>query len=47
MHNATQRSTNALVFLASVVLALVWIGVSLYAIFKNPKSMQEPDGSRQ
>ena len=36
-----------LVFLPAVVLALVWIGVSLYAIFKNPKSMQEPDGSRQ
>ena len=36
-----------LVFLPAVVLALMWIGVSLYAIFKNPKSMQELDGSRK
>ena len=35
-----------LVFLPTVLLALVWIGFSLYAIFKNPKIRQEVDGSR-
>ena len=34
-----------LVFLPAVVLALVWIGVSLYAIFRNTNSGQEVDGA--